>query len=184
MMIVLVILTIVSTITFAGLSTQNFDSAFREYGNDLEAAIIQARDIAIDEQTRVDVTVTANALTIAVEDNETKAWANWYQYRLIDYGAGQLQNDACIRGFYGGIQAAKGAVNTTFPAVCLTSPQTVRFFPDGTFEVTSATPTMARDDMGVVLVLADTRTEPTYTEVQIWPGGTIRKLDNVRNAGS
>ncbi|GEM_PF-4035215 len=178
MMIVLVVLTIVGTIAFAGMSRHRFEGAYAEFTDDLAGALVRSRNHAIDFQTRVSVTISAGQLIARNEEPEdnpgdpgTDATEFWAVNRSALEG-GLLENEACIRGFMVGVQKDDGDL----PEDCLAGEQTITFLPDGSFELAG---TDYLDGQGATMVVSDDRTETVYTLIEIFPGGYIRTFDKV-----
>jgi prepilin-type N-terminal cleavage/methylation domain-containing protein len=179
LMIVITVLGIAATIAFTGIRQNEVESMYRRFTGDIEGAIIEARAIAIDDQTFTEVQFDADEVRILHYDPDDPAAAPTavYAYKRDYFGNGLLDNYACIRGLYEGIRAPSESGSTTTPSNCLTTTHELQFAPDGT--ATMLTPTPTRDGNGMVLEIALTRGSATLTEIKIFPGGLIQKFEGV-----
>jgi hypothetical protein len=180
-MIVLVVLTIVGSIAFAGLRGDRFEGTYREFTDELMGAIVQARHRAIDDQTIVQVqAVGATQLTVLDQDPTTKEFMHLRTIQSTMFQNGFLGDDVCIRGFFAGVQVPSEADPPPLPDACLGDVQILQFEPDGTFGFVNMQGIGGENGTGTTLVVADTRTAQTMlTLIEIFPGGLIRKRDNV-----
>jgi prepilin-type N-terminal cleavage/methylation domain-containing protein len=182
LMVVVIILSIVGTIAFAGLASDRFEGAYREHTEDVTGAIIRARHRAIDFQTNVEVRVQEDWVQVVEEDPITKEEVEYWSVRRDNLQGGVLSNDVCIIGFEVGVQSASQAADNDLADLesdCMgANTEVLRFGPDGTFELEGGDFLNGR---GLTLVMADKRTsDVVYTLIQIFPGGNVRKWDKVR----
>jgi hypothetical protein len=100
-----------------------------------------------------------------------------FEYRRDDVNAGMLAADVCIYGLYAGVQVPSQATDVDLPQACVGAPELLRFYPEGTVE-------WVGQDLagsGVTLTIADRRsTEIRFAFVEVFPGGMIRRFDEVR----
>ncbi len=188
-MVVIVVLGIVAAIAFAGIGQNTWEADYRRYTDDLEGAIHRARNAAIDDQT--EVWIEFNAFTYQMwwtdPDPASPTYndpVELYYSDLQQYVGGRLaqNNDVCIRGFTKGIQAPSQANAGALPAGCVAGGlQTLRFFPTGEMRIEVPGEPDVQRDWGGSLVIADNRVtgKPVFTLVEIFPGGLVRKRENV-----
>lgn len=185
MMIVLAVISIVAAVTFAGVQKDQFQGAFRRYVDDVQGSVTRARNLAIDEQTQVTVQIDSDGLLVSWTDPTTAATGDLWDNTRDDVQGGILAVDdhACIYGVYAGVQMFEDQVASELaaaPNACLTGTETLRFFPDGHLEWDGE----VLNGAGITLVIADQRTAAVReTHLQVFPGGLIRRIDNVVSEG-
>ncbi|MEE9386647.1 MAG: prepilin-type N-terminal cleavage/methylation domain-containing protein [Nannocystaceae bacterium] len=185
-MIVVVVISIVAAITITGVRQDQFQGAYRRYTDDLLGSVTRARNLAIDRQTLVALAIDKDGVEVSWTDPATQisGEALWRASRsLVQAGILAVHDRACVYGVYVGVQMFEGQVDSAAaaaPTACLSGSETLRFFPDGHVEWDGR----ALNGAGVTLVVADRRTaEVKESHIQVFPGGLIRKIDNVAAAG-
>lgn len=189
MMVVIVVLGIVAAIAFVGIGQNTWEADYRRYTDDLEGAIHRARNAAIDDQTEVWIEFNAFAYQMWWTDPDPASPTyndpvELYYSDLQQYAGGRLalNNDVCIRGFTKGIQAPSQANMAGIPGGCIAAGlQTLRFFPTGEMRIEVPGEPDVQRDWGGSLIIADNRVtgKPVFTVVEIFPGGLVRKRENV-----
>jgi Tfp pilus assembly protein FimT len=195
MMIVTVVIIVVGVIAFAGLSMHAFESAFERFGDDIQAAFVQARNVAVAEQTTTELRIRSGSVELWWVDSQVVPTVSTTYGQLVllqtwdktMYGGtrnatgGLLGNDAdaCIMGVIRSVQVPSQVQNVTWPTTCMSAstPIVLRFNAAGEMS-------MVGQDLagaGVTLVFADRRdTQPSFTLVEAWPGGLVRKHTGVQ----
>jgi prepilin-type N-terminal cleavage/methylation domain-containing protein len=176
LMVVLLVLTIVATVAFVGIRNNQWEGAYLRFTDDLTGSMIQARNRAIDDQTTVRVQVGQDRLEVFWTDPATKQEVYvWGNYRdKID--GGLLGSQACITGMSPGITPPSQPNDAELPTSCLAGQQSIIFQPDGSFTL----PDDPWPDAGMTLVVVDqSSTVPMYSIIEMFPGGLIRKFDEV-----
>jgi prepilin-type N-terminal cleavage/methylation domain-containing protein len=190
MMVVVAILSIVAAITFAGIQQDKWEGSYREFTDDINGTIARAHHTAIDDQTRVRLDIYRNRVEVYWERTLEPYWnpadpvpTNQGEWEMIgeahirEVAAGVLEggNRVCIYGLYRGIIVDGGGADAA-PNQCLNGMEQLMLHPDGHME-------WIGEDLqgaGVSLVVADQRgTEPVTTHIQYFPGGMIRKFEEV-----
>jgi prepilin-type N-terminal cleavage/methylation domain-containing protein len=182
LMTVLVILSIASSIAFVGFRLDQARGQTRRFIEDVQGVIIQARNVAIDEQRPVTVTVEATLVRVTVLDPITNVVQTIDAAGLHHGGAALLQDGrVCIYGLQSGVQAPVFAQDMAPPDDCVAQQQQLRFEPDGSF--TDPNNTFATiPNAGASLWIAD-RSVPGNTRlavIQIFPGGLIRSFEELQ----
>ncbi|MFV8756612.1 pilus assembly FimT family protein [Nannocystaceae bacterium ST9] len=176
LMVVLLVLTIVALLAFVGIRNNQWEGAYLRFTDDLSGSMMQARNRAIDDQTTVRVQVQADRLEVFWTDPSTKQEVFlWGNYRdAID--GGLLGAQACITGMSPGITPPSQPNDSELPTACLGGPQNIVFEPDGGFTL----PNDPLPDAGMTLVVVDrSSTAVTYSIIEMFPGGVVRKFDEV-----
>jgi prepilin-type N-terminal cleavage/methylation domain-containing protein len=178
LMAVMVLLTIVSTAMFTGLAVHTFDSAHRRFLDDVYGLVVQARNRAIEDQTEVVVRMTRTVFSMRVVDPITHVESEWMRFDLERLYNRALQTDVCFLGVYAGVTAPgmTSPVAST-PTACMSDTQDFSFLPDGSF----SSPVLTGPGQGLTLVSADRRipARPKYALIELFPGGAMRRIDNV-----
>ncbi|MFV8752583.1 pilus assembly FimT family protein [Nannocystaceae bacterium ST9] len=176
LMVVLLVLTIVAVLAFVGIRNNQWEGAYFRFTDDLTGSMMQARNRAIDDQTSVRVQVQADRLEVFWTDPATKQEVFlWGNYRDAVDG-GLLGVQACITGMSPGITPPSQPNDSELPTSCLGGPQSIIFEPDGSFTL----PNDPWPDAGMTLVVADQSSAAvTYSIIEMFPGGLIRKFDEV-----
>ncbi len=176
-MVVLLVLTIVAVVAFIGIRSNQWEGAYFRFTDDLQGSLVQARNRAIDDQTTVRVQVQDDRLEVFWTDPTTKQEVYlWGNYRdRVD--GGLLGDEACITGMSPGITPPSQPNDAALPTDCLGDVQNIVFEPDGRFSL----PNEPFPDAGMTLVIADlsTPTAPEYSIIEMFPGGLIRKFDEI-----
>ena len=185
LMIVVSVIAIVATIAFAGIRNDQWEGAYYRFTDDLVGTMIKARNRAIDDQTLVRVEVSADRVEVFWVDPDdplvdptvfgsgVPLWGNYID--RVD--GGLIADEACITGLEPGISPPSEANDAIMPVDCGTNlPRAIIFTPDGSF-------TLAHDpveDAGVTLVVKDdSSAQVYYSIIEIFPGGLIRKFDEI-----
>jgi prepilin-type N-terminal cleavage/methylation domain-containing protein len=184
LMVVLAVLSITGAIAFAAIRQDEFRGEHARFVADIEGAIVQARNYAIDQQTQVRVEVESTEVRVLGLDQTTDQW------QLVERVGLDANEDAlligasqrvCIYGLTSGIPAPSMAATVAAPTDCLATAQQILFASDGSFsDPTSTFATL--DNGGAVLWVAD-RTLANDTKlamVQVFPGGLVRRFMEVR----
>jgi prepilin-type N-terminal cleavage/methylation domain-containing protein len=185
LMIVLVVITIVAVIAFAGIRNNQWEGAYMRFTDDLVGTMIQARNRAIDDQTVVRVEVSQDRLEVYWIDPEapppdptvmgsgTFLWGN-YRDRI---DGGLIADAACITGMEAGISPPSQPNNAQMPVACGTNlPKSILFQPDGSFALENE----PLPDTGMTLVIQDASSDQVwYSIIEMFPGGLIRKFDEI-----
>ena len=185
LMIVLAVITIVAVVAFPGLRGNQFEGAYLRFTDDLVGTMTQARNRAIDDQTVVRVQVEEDRLEVYWIDPEdpppdvsvfntgTFLWGNYRD----EVDGGLITNDACITGLVPGISPPSEVNNTALPQGCGDNlPSAILFQPDGSFHIADDT----EIDAGMTLVVRDASSDQVYFSIiEIFPGGLIRKIDEM-----
>lgn len=174
-MVVMVVLTIVATATISRAGLKSADSAFRQYTADVMDTFLAARARAIDDQTIVFLTMDPEGVDLAWIDPDTGLRELLWAHREGNYGGGILSTSTCNGGLYNGV-VAPGETLPESSFACITEAQELRFMPDGSFRFAGAqdapagvTAIVTRDEGGVRVA----------SVIEVYPGGNIRKIDNV-----
>jgi prepilin-type N-terminal cleavage/methylation domain-containing protein len=182
LMVVLAVVAALGVVAAVGFRRNEFANQRARFIADCEGILVQARNAAVDRQTRVRVIVDALSITLTSFETETNTWVLVDRVALEQpNGSLVTQNDAvCIYGFTPGVQAPSQATAVDPPTDCLANPQTLVFEPDGRFSdpdaVFSAVP-----NAGATLWIVD-RTltaQPKYSILQIFPGGLVRTFEQL-----
>lgn len=175
-MIVVSVITIVAIVAFVGIRGDQVEGAYYRFTDDLLGSMIQARNRAIDDQTTVRVEVQADRLEVFWTDPETKQEEFlWGNYRAKVDG-GLIDELACITGMAAGISPPSEDNDAVMPTACLGGAQDIVFEPDGSFTL----PNDPLQDAGVTLVIKDQSSSANeYSIIEVFPGGLIRKFDNI-----
>ena len=173
-MIVVVILSFVAATIFVGLRADQFESAYLSYTDDVLGSLIQARDVAIDDQTQVHVMIDEDGVEVFRVDPETNSVDFQWGHYVDNVDGGMLMDKACIAGMFAGIKPAIEGVDEDMPTDCLGGTEQLTFEPDGSFTL----PNSPFPDAGMTLVVADLESD-NYSLIEVWPGGMVRKFDEV-----
>lgn len=176
LMVVMVVLTIVSTATMSRLGLQSADRIFRRYSADVYDTILSAQSRAVDDQTKIFLTIESDGVTLAWTDPDTGAREPLWSYTLENYRGGLLKDSTCNGGIEGVVPPGETEEKQTFS--CQSGTKELLFLPDGTFKLLGSQNSSA----GLTLVLArnlPSGSKRTATVIEVFPGGNIRKRDNV-----
>jgi hypothetical protein len=183
-MVALAVLTLVATIAFAGFRQNEFAGQYRRFVADVEGAMVRARNLAIDEQTRVRVTVSSNGLVLASLNPEIdNQWRFVDQVVMssLDSALLMVDNRVCIAGLAPGVQTPAQQTSTTLPSACSPADEVLFFEPDGTFTAPAGLMDGA-PNVGVSLWVADfsVSDQTRLAVVQVFPGGLVRRIEGVQ----
>lgn len=172
---VMVVLTIVSTAAMSKMGLYTADSAFRKYSADIADSFLKARSYAIDEQTRVFLTMQPDGVDLEWMNPDTGVRELVWRHRESQYGGGLIAAATCNGGLYNGV-VAPGETPHEATFACITTAQELTFFPDGSFGFAGA----AGAPAGVTAILARNDSGGRVgTVIEVYPGGNIRRVDNV-----
>ena len=188
LMIVVSIITISATITFASINADKYKLAVEDFSEDLGAELMRARDTAINQQSTVTVDFFPAGMSMVLLDQRTGANVPLRYLRKSEYGGGRLGTEVCILGFEPLLWAPSEQQTTSIPQIpCpnggLETPfATVRFGPDGTYEVQTAGGVDGYTRNGWTLVVQDGRASAVeYQLIELFPTGMIRVIPHVKN---
>ena len=178
LMVVMTMITIVAAATFTGLRGNTFDSAHKRFLDDVYGSLIQSRNRAIEDQTTVVFSIKSDEVSMLWEDPVTHTQSVWQTFSIARLYGSALVGHVCVYGLYDGVRAPDMPSPVQTSLSCLSGSQSLTFFPDGTFR-SSATLSAGA---GVTLVVADYRLAdmPNLSLFELFPGGSVRRLDNVR----
>ena len=181
LMVAMAILAVVASIAAGAVRQDEFSGAYKHWVEDLSGTLVQARNIAIDNQTLVEVRLHSDRIEVRQRDPAADTWTNVTVSRVgsRDGGVLAVDNAICIYGLVSGAQAPSQAQNVGQPESCLGAVQILEFQPDGTFRVEGDVLTV--DNAGATLWIADRRmaAQTRLTMIQLFPGGLIRTFENV-----
>lgn len=182
-MIVLAVISILAVTAAAAFRRNEFANQRARFVADVEGMLVQARNGAVDRQSRVRVTVDSSSVTLTIFDTATDTWQPMDRAAMHDVNAGLINaNDTvCVYGFTPGVQAPSQAAAVADPTDCVGNPQTIVFEADGRFSDPDGLFT-AVPNAGATLWIADRTivTEPRFTLLQIFPGGLIRTFEQLQ----
>ncbi len=191
LMVVLAVVAILGAVAAVGFRRNEFANARAHFVADVEGVIVQARNAAVDGQTRVRVTASALAVTVTTFNTTDDTWRPFNRAALVD-GSGTMTADGtliaqnagapivCVYGFTPGVHAPSQTATIDPPTDCLTEDQVLMFEPDGRFTDPDGT-FSGVPNAGATLWVAD-RTltgAPKYSIVQIYPGGLVRTFEQL-----
>lgn len=182
MMVVVAILAIIAAATFAGFRQDEYRGQYKRFVDDMQGAIITARDRAIDDSALVRITFDSTSATITEFNEATNVWD------LVDIKGLRAQtggddlllngNQACIYGLTSGVQTPAQAENVDPPDACLAGTQILQFEPDGrAVDPDDAFTTV--DFAGYTLWIADRQVDGNtqLSIIQLFPGGLVRTFE-------
>lgn len=176
LMVVMVVLTIVSTATMSRLGLQSADRIFRRYSADVYDTILAAQSRAVDDQTKVFLTIESDRVALAWADPDTGARELLWAHALQNYAGGLLKDSTCNGGVVGVKPPGKTQETPTF--TCETGSKELLFLPDGKFQLMGS----QNSSTGLTLVLArdlPAGSKKAATVIEVFPVGNIRKRENV-----
>ncbi|MBX7083101.1 MAG: type II secretion system GspH family protein [Nannocystaceae bacterium] len=191
LMVVLAVVAILGAVAAVGFRRNEFANARAHFVADVEGLIVQARNAAVDRQTRVRVTASSLAVAATTFDTSDDTWRPLDRAALVD-GAGTMTADGtlvaqnagapivCVYGFTAGVHAPSQTADIDPPTDCLSGDQVLMFEPDGRFTDPDGT-FSGTPNAGATLWVAD-RTltgQPRYSIVQIYPGGLVRTFEQL-----
>lgn len=181
-MVVVAILAIVGAAAFGGFRQDEFRTVHKRLVADMEGAITTGRNWALDEQTRVRLTIDSHQVEIRAFNQTTNTW-DLIENNAIDgfRDAVLLKGNAvCILGMQSGVQTPAQAVNVAPPTGCLAATQQLIFEPDGSFTDDTGN-IVTRESNGVTLWIQDARipSNTKYGIIQVFPGGLVRSIERL-----
>ena len=182
LMVVLAVVAALAVAAAVGFRRNEFSNQRARFVQDVEGLLVQARNAAVDQQTRVRVTADATSVALTVFNPATAVWSPLDRVALENFNASLITEAAavCVYGFSAGVQAPSQAAAVVPPIDCLANPQVLVFEPDGRFTDPDGS-FSAIPNAGATLWIAD-RTipgQPKYTILQIFPGGLIRTFEQL-----
>lgn len=180
LMVVITILSIVAAIAVGAIRQDEFSGAYKRFVDDVSGHITQARNFAIDEQTRVQLVFHPDRVDRRTYNQATDAWEAFFSQDVDTVDGGLLTKEGvCIFGIVSGAQAPSDVQNVVPPSKCIAGTQTMTFEPDGTFTVAGNVLTI--DNAGATLWIADNSlpNKPKLSMIQVFPGGLIRTFNDV-----
>lgn len=182
LMVVLAVVAALGVVAAVGFRRNEFANQRARFIADCEGIIVQARNAAVDQQTRVRVITDALSITLTAFDTTTDTWT--LQHRVaLEQPNGSLvtQNNAvCIYGFTPGVQAPSQASLVNPPTDCLANPQVLVFESDGRFTDPDAVFSDVPNAGATLWITDRTLTnEPKYSIIQIFPGGLVRTFEQL-----
>lgn len=175
LMVVLVVLTIVATAMVSRAGIETADSAFRRYSADVVDTVLAARARAIDDQTRVFLTMQPTGVDLEWMDPDTGIREHLWSHSESTYGGGVISDSSCNGGLYNGV-VAPGEPAASASVGCITEAQELLFLPDGSFRFAGAQTAPA--GVTAVIIRKDGGRK-TGTVIEVFPGGNVRRLNNV-----
>jgi len=182
MMVVVGILSVLAALAVGGFRQNEASLAYQRFVDDVHGGIVAGRNAAIDDQTRVRVTLQAAGLRVEAFDPETEQW-RFIRISERDGGRGEgpqsEDNRACLLAMVVGISTPSQTYDHDAPsATCLTGSAVLTFEPDGRFSTNAG----GADNVGVSLWVGDRRMtgQAKYSLIQLFPGGYIRVFRDVR----
>lgn len=177
LMVAVAILSILAAAALTGFRQDEVKSQYRRFVDDSRSAMVMARNAAIDDQTLVDVTISATSVQVDRLDQATDTWEAIGRVDLDNPNAELLtmDNRVCIYGLASGVLTPRQAENAPPPNDCLGTPQVLRFHADGSFSDRDGTFTTI-ENAGVTLWIANRQVSGNeqLSMIQMFPGGLIR----------
>lgn len=180
LMVTVAILSILAAAALTGFRQDQVRSQYKRFIDDARGALQTARNAAIDDQTLVDVEVTATSIRVNRLDQATDVWEPLMNVALDRPTTELLEIDdrVCIFGFASGVQTPAQAEDAPPPPGCVDGTQVLRFRPDGNF-VDRDSDFTTIDNAGVTLWIANRQVagNTKLAMIQMFPGGLIRSFD-------
>ncbi len=185
LMVTVAILSILAAAALTGFRQDQVRSQYKRFIDDARGALQTARNAAIDDQTLVDVEVTATEIRVNRLDQATDVWEPLMRVAL-DRPSTELlevEDRVCIFGFASGVQTPAQAEDAPPPAGCVDGTQVLRFQPDGSF-VDRDSDFTTIENAGVTLWIANRQVSGNtkLAMIQMFPGGLIRAFDRTSEA--
>ncbi|MGH1343495.1 MAG: pilus assembly FimT family protein [Nannocystales bacterium] len=180
LMVTVAILSILAAAALTGFRQDQVRSQYKRFIDDARGALQTARNAAIDDQTLVDVEVTATEIRVNRLDQATDIWEPVMRVAL-DRPTTELlemENRVCVFGFASGVQTPAQAEDAPPPGGCVAEMQVLRFQPDGSFVDRDSNFTTI-ENAGVTLWIANQQVSGNtkLAMIQMFPGGLIRAFD-------
>ena len=177
LMVAVAILSILAAAALTGFRQDEVKSQYRRFVDDSRSAMLMARNAAIDDQTLVDVTISADSIQVDRLDQATDTWETIGRV-VLDAPNRELltlDNRVCIYGLASGVLTPRQAEAAPAPTNCLGTPQILRFHADGSFSDRDGTFTTI-ENAGFTLWIANRQVSGNdqLSMVQMFPGGLIR----------
>jgi prepilin-type N-terminal cleavage/methylation domain-containing protein len=194
LMVVVSVIAISASIAFTAINPNVYSNAANDFSEEIAATLIRARDLAIDEQ--VVVTVSLSPTTVEVQytqidlQNQVEQQIPVSGYTRDRFGGNKLDDQVCILSTEPLLYAPSEAGNAQSIPQLPCPPTsgipnkhtTIQFQPDGTSLVETIA-SQGFTDFGWTVVVQDTRGgRPDYHLIQIFPTGLIRRVINVDNS--
>jgi len=183
LMVVLAVLAMAGAAAFAGFRQDELAGRFDHWMAETEGAVIQARNMAIDEQTQVTLKIFKAKMEIHRPNPTTKVVEGVFAFDLglADGGALTVNDRVCTYGILAGIQTPRQAGSQTPPSDCMSGSTDLTFQADGTValgtNLTGVTIWIA--DRRITDTSASIRQRPRLGLIQVFPGGLIRTYDDL-----
>jgi len=182
LMVVLAVVAALGVVAAVGFRRNEFANQRARFIADCEGMLVQARNAAVDRQTRVRVIADATSISLTSFNTTTDTWDILDRAALeVPNGSLVTQNNAvCVYGFTAGVQAPTQASVVDPPTDCLANPQVLMFEADGRFTDPDAT-FSAVPNAGATLWITDRTmsSQPKYSIIQIFPGGLVRTFEQL-----
>lgn len=180
LMVALAIVTLLGTIVIGGFRQNEAKTAYVRFVDDLHGALITARHLAIDDQTRVRVRIAAAGVQVQRLNPATDIWT-FVRLAERDGGRGtgpQSTGDAaCVLAVHGGIPTPSRRREQEVSTSCLAGAAILTFEPDGRFSADVEGP----ENAGVAIWVGDRRIADVIriSMIQLFPGGHSRVFHDV-----
>lgn len=180
LMVALAIVTLLGTIVVGSFRQNDARTAYARFVDDLHGAIVTARHLAIDDQTRVRVRIAAAGVQVQTLNPATDIWT-FVRLAERDEGRGtgpQSSGDAaCVLAVHGGIPTPSRRSDQEVTTSCLAGAVILTFEPDGRFSADVDGP----ENAGVSIWVGDRRitTAVEFSLIQLFPGGHSRVFNDV-----
>lgn len=184
LMVTIAVVAVISAVAFAGFRANDYRTQYTRFVDDVQGLIITARDTAIDRQTRTEVLITGDSVTVNRFDQANNTWvlvdlatvtANAVNRDLLE-----ANNNVCIYGVFPGVQTPEQAEANPPPNSCASTTFEIQFEPDGSFTDRN-NDFSAIDNAGATIWIADEKpAAPRISIVQVFPGGLIRAFEDVQ----
>lgn len=182
LMVALVIMSILGTLAVASVRRDQNENAGQRFIEDVEGAVTQARNLAIDNQTNVDLHVSRDSAQIEVFDDATKTWTPMFEYtsrRSYRVGEDQaeVQDRVCVLGVVGEVNTPRQMSSMSLPTDCMASSASVTL----SFDATGAMSLGSDPDAsGATIWIRDKGVGGGRTSViQVFAGGLVRAFLDV-----
>ncbi|MBV1859094.1 MAG: prepilin-type N-terminal cleavage/methylation domain-containing protein [Nannocystaceae bacterium] len=180
LMVTVAILSILAAAALTGFRQDQVSSQYKRFLDDARGALQTARNAAIDDQTLVDVEVSATEIRVNRLDQTTDIWEPLMRVALDRPTTELLEVDdrVCIFGFASGVQTPAQSEDAPPPVGCVEGTQVLRFLPDGSF-VDRDSDFTAIANAGVTLWIANRQVSGNtkLAMIQMFPGGLIRAFN-------
>jgi prepilin-type N-terminal cleavage/methylation domain-containing protein len=182
LMVVLAVVAALGMVAAVGFRRNEFANQRARFVADCEGMLVQARNAAVDRQTRVRVTVDATSIALTFFDTTDDTWRILDRVALeVPNGSLVTQNAAvCVYGFTPGVQAPSQVTSVDPPTDCLATPQVLMFEADGRFTDPDGAFSGVVNAGATLWITDRTLTgQPKYSIIQIFPGGLVRTFEQL-----